>query len=337
MNKKNEIIPQEIILRELELWKSGKADSCNEYETMWQMFHKVIETSSWGTSEFGGPVWIMDFTLENLHKLFPQNLLLDFMENEKSKGLNASLSAFMSLSSFSEWFSKRAHNFIIRQGLGNVILKKECGWTSCLRFYCWADVLRAIRGMIGGEITTPSDQDMIEYEFSYREKQHIDDNEFLTFLDCQTMVDRYPTFIGLSTLVRSSDIYGDCYPLPNHNSLPLGSFVIPETISEKILILLINDLMDAKARNYSGKNDEAIVLRNTKIKRYPLMKYRQCLDYEMPCGHHFVPSDNKFTWSYKDNGILKFKEIKIDLPEIAPEYGEFWHKQFPPKQTWRQL
>ena len=327
MDKKNETIPKEVMLKELELWKDGDIDLHDtrgeyEYETMWQMFRKVIETSSWGTSEFGGPVWIMDFTLDNLRKLFPESPLLDFMENEKEQGFirPRGMANSLKLATFSEWFAYRARTFIIQQGLGNVILKNEGTWTSNLSFYCWGFVLKALCSAIGGEIILPKDQDMLKYNFSYREKVIVDKLDFLTCLDCSKMVETYPCFIGQATLSMHSDIYGDCYLLQHHNSLPPYTTVIPETINEKILTLIINDLMD----------DIAIYGR---IERhYPLMKYP-----ERPClhtyGNHFEKSSNMFTWKRNDGKGVE--EIKINLPQIDPKHGIFWHKQFPPKQTWQ--
>ena len=45
-----------------------------------------------------------------------------------------------------------------------------------------------------------------------------------------------------------------------------------------------------------------------------------------------TPSSADFTWVRRD---FRIESIKIELPKIAEEYGEFWHRQFPLKQHWR--
>ena len=68
---KNASVSQNTVLREMALWQKDECSRFGEYETLWQMFRMVVTTSSYVTSEFGGPVWLMDFSLANLKKLFP--------------------------------------------------------------------------------------------------------------------------------------------------------------------------------------------------------------------------------------------------------------------------
>lgn len=87
--------------------------------------------------------------------------------------------------------------------------------------------------------------------------------------------------------------------------------------------------MECKAQGYGNQADA-----NGNICPYPQMKYNYYLDLFKTYDQHFRPTKSVFRWKRQES---YFEEIKIDLPEIDAQYGEFWHRQFPMKQNWREL
>lgn len=327
---------QDKVLQEMELWRKNEGFMLDDYDTLWEMFRAVVTSSSYGTSEFGGPVWLMDFSLANLQKLFPDNPWLEAMEKEWEKGSHGRQKFLESrqLRQFSDWFEYRACHFIKWLGLGNVIIKQEVDpCDGSISFYGHGLFLDVVRSLLEGKVYRPSMKDMVEWDFSARECDTVRRGNFLTKLTNEGMFERYPCFLGRSIqygvqYIKTSKVYGDCYELP-HFSLTEG-FVISETVQEKILMLVVNDLMECKAQGYGNKADS-----EGNVVPYPRMKFEQYLDCaHSSCEHHFHPTVDVFRWKRSDG---KTEEIKIDLPQIEPKYGEFWHRQFPPKQNWRKL
>lgn len=329
---KNNISPQNKILREMEMWQKNDCSQFEDYNTLWEMFRTVVTSSSYGTSEFGGPVWLMDFSLANLQKLFPNNPWLEAMQKEWEKGSYGKyFPKSEQLRRFSDWFEYRASHLIEWLGLGNVIVKQETNnYLGNMSLYGWGLFLDVVQSLLGGNVYRPTNESMLRWKFSLRESDAVRRGNFLTKLTNENMRKVFPCFLGRGIqYVKQSNVYGDCYELP-HFSLTKG-FVIAETIPEKILILVVNDLMECKAQGYGNKAD-----REGNVVPYPKMKFEQYLDCtpQYVCVNHFRPTVDVFSWKRSDG---KFEEIKIQLPQINPEYGEFWHRQFPMKQNWREL
>lgn len=296
------------------------------------MFRTVILSSSYGTAEFGGPVWLIDFSLVNLQKLFPNNPWLETMQKEWEKGSHGrgNFPESEQLRQFSDWFEYRTSNFVEWLGLGNVIIKQETGCQGNISLYGWGLFLDVVQSLLKGRVYRPTNESMLNCRFSLRESDAVRQGNFFTKLTNEDMVGKFPCFLGRDIqYVKHSEVYGTCYELP-HFSLTEG-FVIAETIPEKFLMLVVNDLMECKAQGYGNKADK-----EGNIVPYSKMKFEQFLDCVPPyiCVNHFHPTVETFRWKRSDG---KFEEVKIDLPQIDPQYGEFWHRQFPPKQNWRKL
>ena len=164
--------------------------------------------------------------------------------------------------------------------------------------------------------------------FSYAESEAITHGMYPTRLRSGSLAKSFPygATSGIHHL-KHSDIYGDCYKL-EHFSLTTG-YVIPETIPEKFLILVVNDLMECKAQGHGNKADQY----GYKVP-YPQMKFDKYLEIKGDFGQHFRPTADVFCWKRRD---CKTEEITVTLPKIKLGYNEFWHWQFPPKQNWRVL
>ncbi|MBR3676913.1 MAG: hypothetical protein IKN71_07255 [Alphaproteobacteria bacterium] len=301
----------------------------NDYDELWKMFHLVINTGSWGTSEFGGPVWLMDFSLANLKKLYPESPWIPVMENEWSKGkLFGGTAESKLLRDFSEWFEYRARHLINQLGLGNVIIKQETSFDGNISLYGWGIFLDVVQSLVGGKVKRTHEQLMLKNNFSYAEAEAVSHGIFLTCLKSDGMVRRFPCFHGSGIhYVKHSDTYGDCYRL-NHFSLTDG-YVIPETVPEKFLMLIVNDLMECKAQGHGNRADKYGY-----TVPYPAMKFEKYLDCNRGYEQHFHPTADVFRWKRRNGS---FEEIKVELPQIDAKYGKFWHRAFPPKQNWREL
>ena len=329
MKKDNEI-SQDQVLREMQMWQDDQCSIFGEYDTLWAMFRAVATSGSWGTSEYGGPIWLMDFSLDNLKKLFPNNPWLEAMEKEWEKGKweHDGMAKSDKLNRFSDWFQYRADHFVKWLGLGNVIIKQESAFGGNISLYGWCLFLEVVRSLVGGIVERTHHETMLKYDFSYKEVDAVIRGNFLTRLKSETMYRKFPCGAGSGFhYFKSSSVHGNCYLL-KHFSETTG-YVIPESVPEKILMLVVNDLMECKAQGRGNKADK-----DGNVVPYPQMKFEQYLDCHYGCGHHFRPTVDVFRWKRKD-GI--FEEIAIDLPKIDPQYGEFWHRQFPPKQNWREL
>lgn len=325
METKCETLSSDMVLEEMKMWYDNGCRKYADYETLWQMFRTVVASSGYGSSEFGGPVWLMDFSLANLKKLFPGNPWLEAMENDKIK--NGAGGKALSLGKFSEWFKFRAESMTKFLGLGNVIIKYETVAGEAVILYGWGVFLDAVESFVNGKVERLSFGLMMKWNFSLRESEAVRKGKFFTCLNTTSMVKKYPGASCEADDVKHSDVFGDCYRL-KHFSLTEG-YVVPETVPEKILVLVINDLMEGMANGYGSQLDH-----DGLICPYPRIKYDKYLEGIGGCGHHFKPTTDVFRWRRKDFGI---EEIKVELPEIDEKYGEFWHRQFPPKQNWREL
>ena len=317
-------------LYEMQMWQQNNCGRFEEYDTLWEMFRTVVTSSSWGTSEFGGPVWLMDFSLANLQKLFPDNPWLDAMEKEWEKGKweHNGQAKSDTLNRFSEWFQLRAEHLVNQLGLGNVIIKQESSYDGNISFYGWCLFLDVLQDLVGGIVERIHHQTMLRFNFSCAEVDAVIRGNFLTRLKSDTMVGRFPGGYGSGFhYCKHSDAYGNCYLL-EHFSETKG-YVIPETAPEKFLMLIVNDLMECKAKGYGNKADA-----NGNTVPYPQMKFEQYLDIHRGTGHHIRPTSDVFQW-WSKYGLTQ--EIRIELPQIDAKYGEFWHRQFPPKQNWRTI
>lgn len=331
MDSKIENISHDATLWDMKGWQLSSCSWIAEFDTLWKMFCTVVSSSSYGTSDFGGPVWFLDFSIANLKKFYPDNPWLLAMEQEwhKGKWCNGSAKSDQ-LNSFSRWFKLRADCMIMELGLGNVIVKYESDCDNvCL--YGNGVFLDVVRSLVNGEVRRPSKEFMLESNFSLRESEIVRKGKFLTCLKSESMWPSFPGSFGSGIhYVRTSDVYGKCYLL-NHFSLTTG-YVVPETVKEKFLMLVVNDLMEAKAQGYGNKADA-----EGTVCPYPEMKFDRYLDDGYCwCDNHLKPTSrsNVFVWRCQ-NGSQK--RIKITLPQIDAKYGEFWHRQFPPKQNWRVL
>ncbi len=326
----NTSVSRDQALREMQVWQENKCSMLGEYDTLWAMFRAVVTSGSWGTSEYGGPVWLMDFSLANLQKLFPDNPWLEAMQNEWAQGKMeyGDVAKSEQLRKFSEWFEYRAGHMIQKLGLGNVLVKSEGSYDGNLSFYGQGIFLDILQSLIGGRVERVHHESMLKFNFSYAEMDTVMHGNFLTCLKSRTMVKKFPGGYGSGFHYYKDDhVHGKCYKL-EHFSL-IDGYVIPETSQEKFLILVVNDLMECKAQGYGNKADK-----DGYTVPYPQMKYEQFLDLFRGCGSHFRPTSDVFHWWSKD-GIIA--EIKPELPQIDAKYGEFWHRQFPPKQNWRAL
>lgn len=320
---------RDMVLREMEAWLKKDCNMLDDYDTLWQMFRTVISTSSYGTSEYGGPVWLMDFSLANLMQFFPDNPWLEAMNKEWEQGTGYNGVAKSSrLIKFSEWFEYRAQQLIERLGLGNVLVKTETAYEGNLTFYGYGIFLDVLRSLVGGRVERICHDTMLKYNFSYAESEAVIHGMYPTRLKSSSMAKQFP--YGVTTGAhhfKHSDIYGDCYLL-EHFSLTKG-YVIPETIREKFLILIVNDLMECKAQGHGNKPDQYGY-----TVPYPQMKFEKRFDICRSSDQHFLPTSNTFFWHRRDS---KTEEITVTLPKIKLENNEFWHWQFPLKQNWRVL
>ncbi len=317
-------------LQEMQMWQNDNFSMFGEYGTLWAMFRAVVTSSSWGTSEFGGPVWLMDFSLANLQKLFPDNAWLETMKYECDKGKqdNSDTAASDILIKFSDWFKYRADHFIKQLGLSNVIVKVEASYDGNISLYGQGIFLDLVQSLVKGHVVRVHHETMLKYNFSYDELEAVIHGNFLTKLSNDTMVRTFPGSYGSGFHYYKDDyVHGKCYKL-EHFSLTDG-YVVPETVQEKFLMLVVNDLMECKAQGYGNKADK-----DGYTVPYPQLKYEHFLDLHRGSGNHFRPTSNVFQWWSKD-GIIA--EIKIEIPQIEAKYGEFWHRQFPPKQNWRAI
>lgn len=318
-------LPKDAVLKDMELWNNGKHSVYADFDTLWQMFRGVLASGSYGTSEFGGPIWLLDFSLANLKKLFPENPWLDTMEQDKSKALATGKSK--NFNKFFEWFRFRAECMVKFCGLGNVIIKYETISGVNVALYGWGVFLDTVQSFVDGSVRRLSLGLMMKWNYSLRESEAVRKGEFFTCLNTDSMVKQYPNASEDADDVKHSDVYGDCYHLKHFS--PITGYVIPETVSEKILTLVVNDLMEYMAQRLSNEPD-----RSGLICPYPMMKYDKYLDGIGRCGYHFKPTAEVFRWRRNDGCI---EEIKVELPKIEEKYGEFWHRQFPLKQNWREL
>ena len=351
-------ISPDMALRDMELWNMNRCEVYSDYETLWRMFHAVIKSSSWGTSEYGGPVWLMDFSLANLEKLYPDNPWLSRMWFEWMLGKDKLFGYAKSerLGKFSDWFRVRAQNLIEKNALGNVILKLETGRNGSIFYYAWGGFLEILKFFVNGHIYYLDYAQMREKDVSVRDMERMQKARFHTYLSNyggqdRIMVEKFPYPIpdkGIPYL--HSDKYGDCSEFSKYTDQK--GYLIPENKQEKFLIIFTNDLMEHKAQGrYSNikdcsdykewahqSEDDISVKERVRNLIFPYPKMR-CDEYLYKDDFFTsriklepTPSSADFTWVRRD---FRIESIKIELPKIAEEYGEFWHRQFPLKQHWR--
>ena len=289
----------------------------NEYDALWEMFNKIVTTSTWGSSQYGGPIWIMDFSLDNLKKFFSDSIWLKLMYLEREQGFyGETLAVSTTLRRFCDWFSGRAYRFILTQGLGNVLVKSESEISGNLSSYSSAKFLSALQRFIGGELNEPSRDTMMWQHFSPSEINIVSEKKFLTNL-YGGFVSKYPCFCGHGKhYYTMSQKYGQCYEML-HPSKTKG-FVASEVEPEKFLTMIVYDFMEAIADLNDNPEDYVYIC------PYPLLKYSEYLDRDIEeADRHFCKTKDVFKYQGQ-------KEIKIELPD---QQG-WWHRNFRPKQDW---
>ena len=328
-----ESISRDETLRDMEMWKASRYAVFGEFETLWKMFRAVVENSSYGTSEYGGPVWVLDFSLKNLKKFYPDNVWLEAMEQELNKGKLypevSDLTKSNVLVMFSSWFCKRATAMIEDFGLGNVIAKYD-GLAENIYLYGNNIFLSYIGLFVNGEVFCPGSSRLsIGDNFHFSSKELLDHGDFYTYLVRGFMWSEYPNSsvwkkcCGKAPLMRHK-VYGECYPLP-HPGLTNG-FVASETDKVKYLTLIVKDTMDA----IKIAPDAVNKIWGRKVP-YPKMQY---LDKGWLGIASRSSQSDVFKWRCQ-NG--RHKKVKVALPQIDEKYGEFWHLQFPLKQNWIEV
>lgn len=326
-----ENISREETLRDMEMWKASRYAVFGEFETLWKMFRAVVETSSYGTSEYGGPVWILDFSLKNLKKFYPDNVWLKAMEQELDKGKLCPEVSDLAKSDvfvkFSEWFYERADALITEFGLGNVIVKYD-GLFDSICFYGNNVFLMFVATYVNGYVKLQRDKLKIE-DTLFSDTETLSGREYYTSFKQGRMWSEYPNSsvwtecCGKAPLMRHK-VYGECYPLP-HLSLTNG-FVASETDKVKYLTLIVKDTMDA----IQIAPDAVNKIWGGKVP-YPKMQY---LDKGWLGMASRSSQSDVFKWRCQ-NG--RYKKVKVALPQIDEKYGEFWHLQFPLKQNWIEV
>ena len=301
----------------------------SEPEDLWEMLRGVVRNSGYGKYGNGGPILVLDFSLENLRKLFPNSHWLDVMSGERQKGLDETGSYPKSelLRNFCDWFDYRAGFFVKILGLGNALIKlEEKGlYGEKFSFYGWGIFLDALQQLVGGKVDRPSKQSMVSGDFSLKESEIVRQWLFPTWLK-GGFVSRFPCGRGPGIhYYMNHPVYGVCHCV-EHWSETKG-YVIPETDPARILGLLMYDLMEAKAQGYGNGRDA-----DGNMCPYPVMKYDFYLDWHMPTDYHFRSTDDSFRWCC---GGGRTEEIEFELPDISG--NEFWHRLYPTKESWRKL
>lgn len=326
-----ENISREETLRDMKMWQISRYSICDEYETLWKMFCAVVATGSYGTSEYGGPVWILDFSLENLKKIYPDNIWLQTMERELRKGkVCPEISNFaksQELVCFSRWFECRADALITEFGLGNVIVKYD-GLSDSICLYGNNVFLMFVATYVNGYVELQRDKLKIE-DTLFSDTETLSGREYYTSFKQGRMWSEYPNSsvwtecVGKAPLMLHK-VYGECYLLP-HPGLTNG-FVASETDKVKYLTLIVKDTMDA----IKIAPDAVNKIWGRKVP-YPKMQY---LDKGWLGIASRSSQSDVFKWRCQ-NG--RYKKVKVALPQIDEKYGEFWHLQFPLKQNWIEV
>lgn len=314
----------------------------DENEELWYMFRCVVESSTWGASEYGGPIRVIDFRISSLRRLIPDSPWWDVIDDEtEHKGINAvNCQDYALVRSFSSWFGCRLHHLIMSQGLCNVItLFSVVGIdTHILSFYSLRSFLQPIASLCNLPISPIRWRDR---DFSWQDEEILKKGLYTTFLYDDRIQESDP------------DIPHSCFLFPNATNfhkhwetrrteegewynLPYGkdnahNFVLQETDVVKTIVLLTCDFMEAWARNLDLNIENSKWFYNYE---YPVMQSQRACDLSVDglSFSRFIPSQKTFYHNSKH--LSEPVRILLRLPDIDPQYGKFWHRQFPRKVYW---
>ena len=309
-------------------------DVDGDYVELWDIFDKVIQCGQYGSQPVGGPIWVMDFSVENMKKLCPKHPWLEVFFSENN---DASADAFSQ--SFLRWFEKRAHSYIMSFGLCYVFLtfgKNEKKSLIGERFYAPAaflDVLQAVLRCGQIKRLNPS------RKFSQKVRQAVADGNYLTYLVAKDGFHRrYPSYACFGQIRPSMVYYHDeyCYPL-SYIGEQGKKLLIPIKDAKRYLPLVVYDLMQLIGQLSKKLSDIPKFATESENSRL------RSLDKQYPYGgggmrfcfrHRILLDNGKFIlpmreWSYLGQHPLSYP--------ILPEWNPVWYLNFEPKEKWRLL
>lgn len=299
-----------------------------------EVFMAVIGSSTWGSSKGGGPVWIMDFRLENLKKLCPQNWWVKALEEHVIATKNDGLE----LSHTYRRIQDLAKKFILGQQLCNVLVVTDCIYTSNpdMTFFSLFSYCQKISEIFHGrksEIPLRQISDILR-----EQSLKIIGDDFVWYVSLSSSYQGgasvqygFPDWAR----ARGSSIDGEVcampYPVPSHGYISyedkwgcrifnvddhkwLNTMVYNVKDWDIWIPNVIYDTMElASMRYWDGKV------------QYPLMHYNK-----KPLSEGINKIEEPILYSR-----TVYDKLEVNIPKVSD--AENWHKDFFPKQHWKTV
>ena len=297
---------------------------------LFEIIEYIFDNTSWGTHSSGGPVWVMDFSYENLKSVIPDNPLVPYFKIEEIQNL---LQIGLGV----------AENFIKKTGVCNVLIiypnsrsifftYSACFEFIAKNFYGFKNYAFLNRCKFND---SKSQSLLLMHEF-----RKIEQGDFITKIEVADqsalMVDfgslkrgywNYP-FYDVNKIIYNNDCVWTLNSAQDvakidklQDYLPLLMYDIMEFISANTILvdkgLYPTFRLPYYVEDHGYPRERAILLSKS---GFP---YKEQMD-----------SYNYYTFQKSADSCEFYKEklrLNLHLPELT---DKFWHRQFPKKTNW---
>ncbi|MCM1324529.1 MAG: hypothetical protein NC218_10435 [Acetobacter sp.] len=296
---------------------------------LWDIFEKVIGSSTYGSSTMGGPVWILDFRLKTLKKLFPEHPWIVFInqyDTENSERLASGIG-----NCFSFW----AYLFVKKQGLCNVLVAVDNLYKrESVTFYSLISFNRMLSSVLQqGEVEGAPMTMVYDILMSRNSKIKGDDYIWGAYFGHlpESFPNRWSKKNNASWLLLKQDGKDYCrlpYPCPQLISIKENAnyayspkhFVYQfaknyaQSVQgwENYLPMVIYDCMELVSMGYVAEDFPEC--------QYPMIQY---------------PPENKDSFELGMSSRMRKPFLDVQIPMISNP--EQWHKEFSPKEYWQLI
>ncbi len=306
-----------------------------------EVFMAVIGSSTWGSSKGGGPVWIMDFRLENLKKLCPQNWWVEALEEQVLVTKNDGLPLLDTYRCIHDLAKK----FILGQQLCNVLVVTDYINTSNpdMTFFSLFSYCKKISEILHGrESKIPLRQisDILRAQ-----SPKIIGDDFVWYVSLSSSYQggtsvrygfpdwsRARKCISGSVKTDNNEYVDVCvmpYPVPSHGYVTYDDRLGPRIFKvddSKWLNTMVYNVKDWEIwiPNVIYDTMELASMKYWESKgQYPLMHYNK---------NPLSEGVNKIEEPFTCCGTV-YNQLELNIPKVSDP--ENWHKDFFPKQYWK--
>lgn len=307
----------------------------------WEIFDTIIKESTWGSSEAGGPVWVMDFRLKKLKKRFPEHWWIKSLPDNLDD---------IDVHNVGQRFQLDAEKYILYHRLCNVLVITDCLGGGYARFYSLLSFCNLFnytqkRGRTKGGINSP----LLRY-ILYSQSRKIAGNDYVWYISWDGTIDS--KYFPFTSIDEKTDVLP--YPLPSsltYEDVVEHPKILPDLYTRKFkgeykqtvvkvvdnfeayLVNTVYDLMELVAVKFSkrlfSRPESPCAIKLSDLEKFFLYEKHQ---YPLFCYNDETVKECPEYGLY--TSYMEFRPQPV-LPNVSNI--EAWHRDFVPKHYWEVL